>query len=115
MRTMRLLFVLAAGLWACHANAQVIVNADGSHSVRHGNVIVGSDGKHTVVHGNVIVNPDGSHSVVLGKGNDDRGNGSFYTIGKERHKAKIRRQFKRNIRKEMKRDRRRGPAAGPGE
>jgi predicted aconitase with swiveling domain len=66
MKKVILLAALAV-MSAISANAQVIVNPDGTHSTVHGKVIVNPDGTHSTVHGKVIVNPDGTHSTVHGK------------------------------------------------
>lgn len=59
---MRKLLLLAFGgvLLATGANAQVIVNPDGTHSVIHGNTLVNPDGTHSTVHRKGTVLPVGS-------------------------------------------------------
>lgn len=66
--SMNKFFTSLITLLACSASAQaqVIVNPDGTHSVAMGNIIVNSDGTHSVRMGDVIVNPNGTHSVISG-------------------------------------------------
>ncbi|QEC51100.1 hypothetical protein EDD80_101437 [Anseongella ginsenosidimutans] len=62
----KILFMALLALGGTMAQAQVVVNPDGSHSVVHGSVIINPNGTHSVIHGSVVVNPDGTHSVLAG-------------------------------------------------
>lgn len=88
-----------------HVQGQIIVNADGTHSiqhgphiinpngtvsVQHGPHIINSDGSVSVKHGSVIVNTNGSHSTVLGQpekdDNKDNRNHSLELLSNENTK-----------------------------
>lgn len=47
--------------------AQIAINADGTHSVVMGNIVVNPNGTHSVVMGNIAIAPDGTHSIIVGK------------------------------------------------
>lgn len=60
-----ILFLLILSLGDLKAQ-QVIVNADGTHSVQYGNVIVNPNGTHSLIYGNVQIHSDGTHSIKQG-------------------------------------------------
>lgn len=87
---MKKIFAVSLFLFFCvKGYGQIIVNADGTHSiltgshiinsngtvsVQHGSHIVNSDGTVSVQHGSVIVNTNGRHSIILGPPKEDNNN-----------------------------------------
>ncbi|TCK85090.1 hypothetical protein [Albibacterium bauzanense] len=91
-----------------NVQGQIVVNADGTHSiqhgphiinpngtisVQHGPHIINSDGSVSVKHGSVIVNTNGSHSTILGSERDDSNHSLELLSNKDAEKQQKSHQF----------------------
>jgi len=70
---MKKVFAICLFVLVCaKVQGQIIVNADGTHSIQHGSHIINPNGTISVQHGSVIVNTNGGHSTIQGlPGKDD--------------------------------------------
>lgn len=60
-------FIIGLAMMLCSpVLGQVIINADGTHSIQHGPHIINPNGTISVQHGPHIIHPDGSISVTHG-------------------------------------------------
>lgn len=111
---MKKVFAISLFVFFCaEVQGQIIVNADGTHSiqsgshiinpngtvsVQHGPHIINSDGSVSVIHNSVIVNNNGSHSTILSPAkkddNKDDSNSSFGLLfNQKRDKQQKKQQF----------------------